>query len=94
VLGDGFDVGEAGVVLVRGDRVAAASAGSGVMGVEDGLAWGAFFVVRVALRHCVVEGGWGWDGMDGREEEEGEEEEEEKGKRAMGLLEAGSLLPA
>lgn len=52
VLGDGFDVWEAGVVFVRGDGVARASGGSGVVGVEDALAWVGFFVDGVEMRHC------------------------------------------
>jgi hypothetical protein len=76
VLGDGFDVWEAGVVLVRGDGVAGASCGSWWVGV-DGLVWGGFIVDGIGMGHCVIEvlG----NGM--REEERRGRESEERRRR-------------
>jgi hypothetical protein len=102
VLGDGFDVWEAGVVLVRGDGVAGASCGSWWVGV-DGLVWGGFVVDGIGMGHCVIEvvgnGMREEERRAGKERREGDGEqrtmarEREEGKRSMGLLDTDLLLP-
>lgn len=63
MLRDGFDVGEAGVVLVGGDGVAAVGSGSmGLLLLMNGMAWSGFGQIRLGRGHldgkgcCLEEG--------------------------------------